>query len=64
MILTPEEEREIETRIKIVRKSIDSLENFLMSEYSDEVLISIRKKLGEEESHLLDLKRKYPEFFI
>lgn len=59
------EANDIETRISIVRLSINKYKALLASyDTTEERLIGIKTKLENEEKYLRELKNKYPEYFI
>ena len=59
------EQKEIQVKIDIVRKSIDKYNrNLNYPHFNEESLINIRESLEREESNLQKLKDKYPEYFI
>ena len=59
------EQKDIQTKIDIIRKSIDKYNrNLNYPHFNEESLIKIRENLDREESNLQKLKDLYPEHFI
>ena len=60
------EQKDVQTKIGIVLKSINKYKAMLNSKefLQDEILITIRTKLEKEELNLQRLKDLYPEHFI
>jgi uncharacterized membrane-anchored protein YhcB (DUF1043 family) len=59
------EQRDVQTKIDIIRKSIDKYNrNLNYPHFNEESLIKIRENLDREELNLQKLKDKYPEHFI
>lgn len=63
--LAEREQKDVQTKIDIVLKSINKYKRMIDYPYlTEESLIHVRTKIDIEEMNLKKLKDKYPEYFI